>query len=371
MNEQGRRRFLAGATGALVVGFDTSRRSWVTEAQASGGSVALLPGLDGELTTDPAALDEAADDFGHIVHRRPIAVLRPGSYDDIAKLLAFSNLFGIKLAGRGAGHSTFGQAQARGGFVIDMRTLAAVHDVSPAGAVVDAGVRWSAVLGATLPEGLTPPVLTDYIETTPGGTLSVGGIGGATHRHGLQIDNVEALEVVTGDGQLVHCSPSVRPGLFQSVLGGLGQFAVMVRTTLSVKPAPARARIYTALYTDLDAYVADQSTLALEERFDYLEGQIVPDGAGGWNYLLEAGAYYTPPDEPDDDALLAGLAFDQLAAPPDDRPYFDWLNRLAPIIEQFYIPSGFWFTPHPLCDLFLPASAAPAFVTQLTSVLGP
>ncbi len=374
MNEQGRRGFLAGAgagAGALVVGFDTSRRSWVTEAQAATGAVVSVPGLDGELVTDAAALDEAADDFGHIVHRRPIAVLRPGSYEDVAKLVRFANKFGLKLAGRGEGHSTFGQAQARGGFVIDMRTLGAVHEVGPGGAVVDAGARWSAVLGASLPAGLTPRVLTDYLETSAGGTLSVGGIGGATHRFGLQIDNVEALEVVTGEGKLVRCSPSERPSLFQSALGGLGQFGVIARATLSLKPAPTRARVYTALYADLAAYVADQSALALDERFDYLEGQIVPDGAGGWAYLLEAGAYFTPPEAPDEGALLAGLAFDPATLAVAEYDYFDWLNRLAPVIEQFYIPSGFWFTPHPLCDLFLPASQAAAFAAEVAATLEP
>jgi len=76
-----RRRFLAGAVaGTAVVAFDTVGRSWVTAASASErmpSGAALVPGLDGELVTDPAALGEAADDFGHIVHRMPIAVLRP------------------------------------------------------------------------------------------------------------------------------------------------------------------------------------------------------------------------------------------------------------------------------------------------------
>ncbi len=38
------------------------------------------------------------------------------------------------------------------------------------------------------------PVLTDFIELSVGGTLSVGGIGGATQHYRLQIDNVLELE---------------------------------------------------------------------------------------------------------------------------------------------------------------------------------
>jgi cytokinin dehydrogenase len=36
----------------------------------------------------------------------------------------------------------------------------------------------------TLAEGRTPPVFTDYIDLPIGGTLSVGGFGGATHHYG-------------------------------------------------------------------------------------------------------------------------------------------------------------------------------------------
>ena len=36
-----------------------------------------LKDLSGELSFDEAVLQTAADDFGHVVHKKPIAVLRP------------------------------------------------------------------------------------------------------------------------------------------------------------------------------------------------------------------------------------------------------------------------------------------------------
>ena len=67
--------------------------------------------------------------------------------------------------------------------------------------MVGAGATWRAVLGATLARGLTPPVLTNYLGLSVGGTLAVGGIGGTSSRYGMQTDNVLALDVVTGDGR--------------------------------------------------------------------------------------------------------------------------------------------------------------------------
>jgi cytokinin dehydrogenase len=80
-----------------------------------------------------------------------------------------------------------------------------------------AGATWSGVLAATLPFGLTPPVLADYLRLSVGGTLTVGGVGAMTARHGLQADNVLELDVVTGRGDLLTCSPERHPDLFDAV----------------------------------------------------------------------------------------------------------------------------------------------------------
>ncbi|HEY7594178.1 MAG TPA: FAD-binding protein, partial [Actinophytocola sp.] len=124
----GRRAFLTGAAAAAVVAFDPGL-GWVTKADASPRGI-NVPGLDGELVVDEQSRAEAADDYGNIVHRTPIAVLRPGSAQDIVKMVRFANDNGLKVAMRGQGHSTFGQAQVHDGVVIDSRTLATIHSIS-------------------------------------------------------------------------------------------------------------------------------------------------------------------------------------------------------------------------------------------------
>jgi FAD/FMN-containing dehydrogenase len=269
-----RRGFLTpGLAGIAIVAFDPFRRSWVTAAEAADGSprgLLPVPALRGQLVTDPAALAEAADDFGHIVHRRPLAVLLPASVRDVVAVVRYANRHRLTVAMRGRGHATFGQAQAEAGIVIDSRTLAAIHQISPAGAVVDAGVDWLDLLRA-----------------------SVGGIGGATHQHGLQVDNVLELLVVTGDGKLRRCSPTRNPFLFHAVLGGLGQFAIIVRATVRLVPAPSTARVYLLSYSDIGTFTRDQRRAAADRRFSYLEGQVLAAEDATWSFLLEAVAYYT------------------------------------------------------------------------------
>ena len=228
------------------MGFDPISRRWVTGSDARA-SVIHVPPLKGRLLFSEAALSADADDFGHIVHNDPWAVLQPGDINDIVVMLRFCNEQGILAAPRGQGHATYGQAQVSGGLVIETATLDAIR-VGADSVEVEAGARWSSVLGATLPHGLTPPVLTDYLELSVGGTLSAGGVGGASPHYGAQVDNVLELEVVTGAGQRVVCSPERAPDLFHAVLAGLGQCAVLVRATLRLVPAPSqRAALHPVL----------------------------------------------------------------------------------------------------------------------------
>ncbi|MGW5052156.1 FAD-binding protein [Actinokineospora sp. NPDC004072] len=350
----GRRRFLvAGA--AAVVAFDPVGLRWA--AQASPGAIAV-PDLDGELLTDPAALAEAADDYGQIVHRSPRAVLRPGSTADVVRMVRFANRHRIPVAVRGQGHSTFGQAQSTG-VVIDSRPLSGI-EIRGTTAVVGAGATWGAVTDAALARGLTPPVATDYLGLSVGGTLSVGGIGGASHHHGLHVDTVQALEVVTGTGELVRCGPGDR--LFEAVLGGLGQYALIVRAWLDLVPAASTARVYKVTYRRLGELTAAQRIAVGDGRFSYVEGQVVPVD-GGWAYVLEAASYHDT--APDDAALLAGLPAGAVEI--TDLPYRAWLNRVTDVVDQIRPLK----LPNPWVNLFLPDTATDAFVARALSRLTP
>ena len=358
-----RRSLLIGlAAGSVVVGFDPVTRSWVTQASAATPLIDVPP-LDGELLTDETSLQNAADDFGHIVHRFPVAVLRAGSVDDIVAMVRYCNTHLIPVAARGQGHSTFGQPQVENGLVIDMGTLSAVHHVGSDRAVVDAGAVWSAVLTAALDEGKAPPVLTDYLELSVGGTLTVGGIGGTTFRRGFQVDNVYSLDVVTGEGRLVTCSPRRNRDLFEAVLAGLGQCALIVRATVGLISATEQARTYQLSYSDLAMFTADQRRLIDERRFDFVQGQVLPDAAGGWSFLLEAAKYFSPPNLPNDDRQLAGLRYEAVTILPD-QSYFDFQNRLAPVVAEL-IRLGVWFLPHPWINLFVPGSVVNEYVSDV------
>ncbi|PTL85784.1 FAD-binding protein [Vitiosangium sp. GDMCC 1.1324] len=361
-----RRTLLQGALVAAVTVFNPLQRSWA--ASPSPESISLPP-LDGALLVDPATRSAAAEDYGHIVHQQPWAVLVPGSVEDIVKMVRFARTHGLKVAGaRGIGesHSTQGQAQVEAGVVIDMSALSTIHEINETSAWVDAGVRWHELLQATVPLGKSPPTLTDFIELSIGGTLSVGGIGGQAFRSGLQVDNVLELDVVTGRGELVRCSPFRERRLFDAIRAGLGQFGIIVRARVRLVAVPPRVRYYTARYTDIAVFVADQTRLIDEGRFDYVEGSVSPSGNGTWTFQLEVAKYYAPGSEPDDSRLLSGLSYLPGTVQAVDESYFDFANRLAPVVELLK-QIGIWDYPHPWLNLFVPECDAVRFVQSVLS----
>jgi cytokinin dehydrogenase len=369
-----RRMFLQGSAVAAVAAWSPLARSWVP---ATGPGTITIPHLDGQLLVDPTTLAEAADDFGHIVHRTPIAVLVPGSVQDIVRLVLFARAHGLKVAAaRGFGdnesHSTQGQAQAQGGVVIDMAALSTIHEINPHDALVDAGVRWSAILEQTVPLGLSPPTLNDYIELSVGGTLSVGGIGGQAFHSGLLVDNVLELLVVTGTGELVTCSPFIRTDVFDAVRGGLGQFGIIVRARVRLVAVPPMVRVYSAVYPSLAALTADQLTLIAGNRFDYVEGSASPvtTGGGGWTFVLSVAKYFDPAHPPNDAALLAGLSYVPGTESSADSAYFDFANSIASFVE-FLTEVGAWQTAHPWLNLFVPSNHANTFIQSALDQITP
>ena len=352
----------AAAAGIAVVGFQAATGRWVAAAEAAPTTPFTgLPRLDGTLTFDPATTAQYAQDFGQIISERPAAVLRPGSFEDISRMLRFAREQDIRVVNRGKAHTTFGQSQHRAGIVFDLTAFDRVGGIRGGRIRVGAGCRWIDVLQGTLAEGLMPPVLPDFIGQTVGGTLSVGGIGAMSFRDGAQVDHVSRLTAVSGNGDIVECSAHEHRELFEMLLAGQGQVGVIVDATLQLVPAPSTVRVYDLVYPDLDIMLADLALLIRDGRFDQMEAFAIPTGPGKWLHLVEALGFHTTSGPPDDAALLAGVHAVPGQTQTADLPFFDWSNRVQPGPAR----------PHPWIDLMLPMSQASTFVTEVQSTITP
>ncbi|MEV6908586.1 FAD-binding protein [Amycolatopsis sp. NPDC051071] len=324
-----------------------------------GRGAVALPELAGTLSVRERDLADAERDFGGHVHRRPLAVAFPATAVDVAALVRFGRTHGIPVVPRGAGHSVDGQALVSDGIAIDMSTLKEVRPVDQDRISVDAGARWRAVVDTSLRDGTVPPVLPDYLELSVGGLLSTGGFGGASHRYGSQADNVHDLDVVTPDGELVTCSPTTNPELFDAVRGTQGRHGIITRATVALTRAPSTVWWHRLTYHDLGAYLGDQRRLVDELRFDHVDGQ-ARFVDGHWRFILEAVSTRSPP--------IDDLACD--SAEIIEAAYREFADRILPI-EARSRSTGSWYHPHPRANVLLPGKHAETVLTEAFAELTP
>lgn len=356
--KQSRRQFAKVITaGSLTAGI-------VSAADFNHSTIQALSSFrfDGTLDTDPATRALYAQDFGNIVHEMPMAVLKPGSVHDIRRIVQLAGQLGFRVAARGPGHSLFGQTQIKGGVVVDMRCLAKVGVPRGNTITAAAGASWSAVVDAALQQGLTPPVLPDYLPLSVGGTLSIGGVGFTTYQYGVQVDQVVELKIVTGDGALHTCSEFHNRDLFEVALAGQGQCGFITEATIRLVPAPTTVREFLLPYSGLEALMQDLTRLSDEARFDGFVSLLFPSKSGGWQYILDCFSYFKPPHSSDNANLLAGLNYAAGYEQISDTSYRDHLYRLGDIP---------WTGWQPNITQMIPASAGTAFIKEALPIITP
>lgn len=321
--------------------------------------------------------------FGHVVSARPQLLIRPQSADDVAAAVATAREHGITLSTRGSGHSQSFLAVSDGGLLLDMQSLNRIGSVDSKALTVDveAGVRWGDLARHLSPLGLAPPVLTNNLDVTVGGTLSIAGIGVASFRYGTQGDQVAEMDVVTGGGERVTCGPDRNPDLFWSAIAGLGQVGVITRARLKLRRVKPMTRTYYLLYDDAHRFMDDARKAMDSGRWDHLESWASPSPQGTkpvsgrrqvfarWFFPFHLTVEFEPDAPPDDAKLLAGLKpYENLYV--DDIPTLDFFERLTPVFD-LWKRGGTWEHVHPWMETVLPWETAPDLLDAILPDLPP
>ena len=238
----------------------------------------LQEAVEGVVFTPDQVRDEYFTNFGHVHHWTPRFVVAPRHADDVIAVLRFAHEHDLYVSTRGSAHSQSELAISNGGILLAMKSMNRILDVDREKATVnvEGGVVWRDLTHHLKRFGLVPPVLTNNLGVTVGGTLSIAGIGVASFRYGTQGDNVIELDVVTGAGELVTCGPDREPDLFWSVIAGLGQVGIITRARLALRRAKPMTRTYYLLYDDLRVFMEDARKSMDSGKWDYLESWASP-----------------------------------------------------------------------------------------------
>src|SRR6201988_3433997 len=161
------------------------------------------------------------------IDRRPRLIARCLGTADVVAAVRFAREHDLEIAIRGGGHNVAGTAVGDDAVVIDLSAMRAVR-VDPKGrrAWVQGGALWGDVDHETQVHGLAT---TGGIVSHTGvaGLTLGGGLGWLMRKHGLTVDNLLAVDVVTADSELLRASEDEHADLFWALRGGGGNFGVV------------------------------------------------------------------------------------------------------------------------------------------------
>jgi FAD/FMN-containing dehydrogenase len=179
-----------------------------------------------------AGWDEAVLVWNGMVAKVPALVLQPTSATDVAAAVGFARDHGWLLSIKGGGHNMAGTSIAERGLTLDMSRLRDVSvDPDARLAQVGSGCLLREVDEATQAHGLATPLGSFSSEVGVAGLTLGGGLGYLTRRFGWTADNLEAVEIVTADGEIRTAGRSENADLFWALRGGGGNFGVVTRFT--------------------------------------------------------------------------------------------------------------------------------------------
>jgi FAD/FMN-containing dehydrogenase len=185
---------------------------------------------------DDTGYDEARAVWNAMIDRRPAMIVRCAGVADVRCAVNFARDQDLPLAIRGGGHNIAGSAMCDDGLVIDLsRMKSARIDPMARRAYVEPGCTLADLDHETQAFGLAVPVGVNSTTGVAGLTLG-GGFGWLSRRYGMTIDSLVSADIVTADGDLLHCSRDEHSDLFWAICGGGGNFGVVTMFEFQLHP---------------------------------------------------------------------------------------------------------------------------------------
>ncbi|MDX6309085.1 MAG: hypothetical protein QOI06_2131 [Nocardioidaceae bacterium] len=210
-------------------------------------------------------------------HAAAVAVLRD-SYTaipaDVPVRLAkaTSNLFRRRTSTPGAGLDVSGL-----GGVLSVDEVRRTADVQGMCTYED-------LVAATLPHGLMPLVVPQLKTITLGGAVSGLGIESSSFRNGLPHESVIEMDILTGDGSIVTCTPDgPHADLFAAFPNSYGSLGYAVRLRIELEQVSPYVALRHVRFDLLDELAAATAVVCREaqwdgERVNFVDGVVFGPG---------------------------------------------------------------------------------------------
>ncbi|GIW42024.1 MAG: FAD-linked oxidase [Candidatus Binatia bacterium] len=189
--------------------------------------------------------DAARRVWNAMFDRRPAVIARCLGTRDVSRAISFAREHGLLLSVRGGGHNSAGTAVCDGGMMLDLSLMRRVTvDPGTRTARADGGALLGDLDAETQLHGLAVPAGV-VSHTGVGGLTLGGGFGWISRKHGLSVDNLLRVELVTADGERLEADEKTNEDLFWALRGGGGNFGVV--TSFTFRCAEIGKHVYSGL----------------------------------------------------------------------------------------------------------------------------
>jgi FAD/FMN-containing dehydrogenase len=219
----------------------------MVDAEAIQG---FVEGVRGKvLRSGDPGYDDARAIWNGLIDRRPALIVQCTGAADVVDAVNFAREQNLLLSVKGGAHNVAGNAVNDGGLVIDLSQMNGVH-VDPTTQTVRAqgGALWGDCDRETQLFGLAVPG--GVVSTTGIAGLTLhGGVGHLRRKHGLSIDNLLSVDIVTADGQLRRASATENEDLFWAVRGAGSNFGVVTSFEFQAHPVGPMVMVGAVFYS--------------------------------------------------------------------------------------------------------------------------
>ncbi|MBN2360790.1 MAG: FAD-binding protein [Deltaproteobacteria bacterium] len=277
-----------------------------------------------QVVTDSERLEPyGRDETPGLAPALPDAVVRPGSADEVSRVLRACSQHGVAVTPRGGGTGHSGGCVAvQGGVVLAFERMQRILEISADDltADVEPGVVLQDLHAAVEERGLFYPPDPGSLDTcTLGGNVAENAGGPRALRYGVTRDYVLGLEIALPAGDRLRIGKRTVKGvsgydLTSLIVGSEGTLAVITAVTLKLIPRPRS--VATALVTFDSAATAAAAVSALFGRgilprtLEYMDGRSIdavrPTAPFRFPEQIDA-ALIVETDGDDDEATLAQL----------------------------------------------------------------
>jgi glycolate oxidase len=182
--------------------------------------------------------------------RLPLAVVLPGSTEEVSAILRFCHDNAIKVVPRGAGTSlTGGALPLEDSVVVCLSRMTKVISIDPENRVacVEAGITNIAITNAAAVEGFFyAPDPSSQVACTIGGNIATNSGGAHCLKYGVTVNNLLGVRMVMMDGEIVDIGGShlEAPGydFLPLITGSEGQLGIVTEAAVRILKEPEGAR---------------------------------------------------------------------------------------------------------------------------------